>query len=237
MTARRATSLTDGFPRVPKDTFRSRIADSLRSAILGGDIAPGSQLVETTLAAQFGVSRGPLREAIRQLIEEGILEAVPYTGTYVIDISVKDVDEIYSIRRNLETFAFEQLWDRRDEGFRTELRRRHAALTATIDAGDDKTSILAELSFHGTVYEATGHSFLLTIWHGLRGRLQLYWAAHHRAHGLRGPRRDGHDDYLRLALGDDLAAMRGEIESHMRRGAEQTKAFLDGRERLPERRP
>lgn len=237
MIARRAIPLTENLARVPKDTFRSRIADSLRSAILGGDIAPGSQLVETALAAQFGVSRGPLREAIRQLIEEGILEAIPYTGTYVIDISVKDVDEIYSIRRNLETFAFEQLWDRRDEGFRTELLRRHAALTATIDAGDDKASILAELSFHGTVYEATGHSFLLTIWHGLRGRLQLYWAAHHRAHGLRGPRRDGHDDYLRLALGDDLAAMRGEIESHMRRGAEQTKAFLDGRERLPERRP
>jgi DNA-binding GntR family transcriptional regulator len=236
MTARRPRPPSDGFTRVSKDTFRSRIADSLRSAILGGDIAPGSQLVETSLAEQFGVSRGPLREAIRQLVEEGILETIPYTGTYVIDISVKDVDEIYSIRRNLETFAFEQLWDRRGEEFRSELRRRHEILTATIDAGDDKASLLAELSFHGTVYEATGHAFLLTVWHGLRGRLQLYWAAHHRAHGLRGPRRDGHDAYLRLALGDDLEAMRREIESHMRRGAEQTKAFLVGRERPPEGR-
>ncbi|KMO19923.1 GntR family transcriptional regulator [Methylobacterium platani JCM 14648] len=222
--------------RVAKHTFRSRIADSLRDAILGGDIEPGSQLVETALAEQFGVSRGPLREAIRQLIEEGILKTVPYTGTYVIDISVGDVDEIYSIRRNLETFAFEQVWDRRDAAFRGELQRRHDALTATIDAGDDKASILAELSFHGAVYEATGHSFLLHIWAGLRGRLQLYWAAHHRAHGLRGPRRDGHDAYLRLALGGDLEAMRREIDSHMRRGAEQTKAFLDGRERRPARR-
>lgn len=231
MTAQRSKTRTDRFARVAKQTFRSRIADSLRDAILGGDIEPGSQLVETALAEQFGVSRGPLREAIRQLIEEGILETVPYTGTYVIDISVKDVDEIYSIRRNLETFAFEQVWERRDEGFRSELRRRHDALTATIDADDDKASILAELRFHGTVYEATGHSFLLHVWHSLRGRLQLYWAAHHRAHGIRGPRRDGHDAYLRLALGDDLEAMRGEIESHMRRGAEQTKAFLVGRER------
>ncbi|WP_279357995.1 GntR family transcriptional regulator [Methylobacterium indicum] len=226
----------DGFSRVAKHTFRSRIADTLRDAILSGNIEPGSQLVETALAEQFGVSRGPLREAIRQLIEEGILETVPYTGTYVIDITVEDVDEIYSIRRNLETFAFEQLWDRRGEGFRNELLRRHEALTATIDAGDDKASILAELSFHGAVYEATGHSFLLRIWQSLRGRLQLYWAAHHRAHGIRGPRRDGHDAYLRLALGDDLAAMRDEIESHMRRGAEQTKAFLDGREPRPGRR-
>ncbi|MCF4127731.1 GntR family transcriptional regulator [Methylobacterium sp. SyP6R] len=237
MNAQRPRPATDGFARVPKDTFRSRIADSLRNAILGGDIAPGSQLVETALAEQFGVSRGPLREAIRQLIEEGILETVPYTGTYVIDISVKDVDEIYSIRRNLETFAFELVWDRRGAAFRNELHRRHEALTATIDAGDDKASILAELSFHGAVYEATGHSFLLHVWHGLRGRLQLYWAAHHRAHGLRGPRRDGHDTYLRLALGDDWEAMRGEIESHMRRGAEQTKAFLDERERRQEARP
>ena len=60
----------------------------------------------------------------------------------------------------------------------------------------------------------------------LRGRLQLYWAAHHRAHGRRGPRRDSHDSYIAAALGNDLAAMRAEIADHMRRGAETTERFL-----------
>ena len=141
-------------------------------------------------------------------------------------LSVDDVHEIYSLRTALETFAFEQVWPRRDERFRAELRRRNDALLATIDAGDDRASISTELEFHGLVYEASGHRLLQRAWYGLRGRLQLYWAAHHRAHGMRGPKRDSHDSYILAALGDDLDAMRREIADHMRRGAATTERFL-----------
>jgi DNA-binding GntR family transcriptional regulator len=212
--------------RLPKRTFRQHIAERLRAAILSGDIAPGSQLVETTLAEQFSVSRGPLREALRQLIEEGLLVTVPYTGTHVISLSVQDVREIYSMRITLERFAFEQAWPRRDAAFERELRRRNDALLVTIDAADDAASIQAELDLHGFVYEASGHQLLQRTWAGLRGRLQLYWAAHHRAHGIRGPRRDSHDSYVQTALGDDLQAMLDEVSRHMGRGADQTERFL-----------
>jgi DNA-binding GntR family transcriptional regulator len=211
---------------VPKSTLRAHVAERLRSAILAGDIAPGAPLVETALSQRFDVSRGPLREALRQLIEEGLVVTVPYTGTHVAPLSVGDVNEIYSLRTALETFAFEQIWERRDERFRRELQRRNDVLIATIDAGDDRASISTELEFHGLVYEASGHRLLMRSWHGLRGRLQLYWAAHHRAHGRRGPRRDSHDSYIAAALGDDLAAMRTEIAEHMRRGIETTERFL-----------
>jgi DNA-binding GntR family transcriptional regulator len=212
--------------RVPKSTFRDHIAERLRAAILCGDIAPGSALTETALAAQLSVSRGPLREAFRQLAEEGLLVTVPYTGTHVISLSVQDVREIYSMRITLERFAFEQAWDKRDAAFRRELRRRKDALTAMIDAGDDAACIDAELDLHGLVYEVSGHRLLQRTWQSLRGRLQLYWAAHHRAHGTRGPRREAHDSYVRIALGNDLEAMLAEIGAHMRLGAEQTEKFL-----------
>lgn len=211
---------------VPRSTLRAHVAERLRTAILAGDIAPGAPLVETALSRQFDVSRGPLREALRQLIEEGLVVTVPYTGTHVAPLSVDDIHEIYSLRTALETFAFEQVWPRRDERFRGELQRRNDVLIATIDAGDDRAAILAELEFHGLVYEAAGHRLLQRAWHGLRGRLQLYWAAHHRAHGRRGPRRDSHDSYIAAALGHDLAAMRQEIADHMRRGMETTERFL-----------
>src|SRR5215475_10075891 len=133
------------FDPVPKSTLRARIAERLRGAILAGDIPPGAPLVETALSQRFDVSRGPLREALRQLIEEGLVVTVPYTGTHVAPLSVEDVQEIYSLRTALETFAFEQVWERRDARFRAELRRRNKALLATIDAGDDRASILAEL--------------------------------------------------------------------------------------------
>lgn len=216
---------------VPKATLRAHIAERLRAAILAGDIAPGAALTETALSARFDVSRGPLREAMRQLIEEGLLVTVPYTGTHVAALSVEDVREIYSLRTALEIFAFEQAWDRRDDWFREELHRRNAALLASIDAGDDRTSISTELELHGLVFEASGHKLLQCAWRGLRGRLQLYWAAHHRAHGRRGPRRDSHDSYIAAALGDDLDALRREIADHMRRGAVVTEQFVSGEAR------
>jgi DNA-binding GntR family transcriptional regulator len=233
-------TLTDANPRtsaatlgkivpVPKSTFRAHIVEQLRRAIFAGDLPPGGQLVETMLAERFGVSRGPLREAIRQLVDEGLLVTIPYTGTYVIEISAADVAEIFSFRIALESFAFEQVWHRRGAEFRSRLVGRHAALTAAIDAQDDEASILAELDLHAHVHEAAGHRLLLQSWSNLRGRLQLYWASHHRAHARRGPRRDSHDSYLAAALGSDLRAMRSEIRAHMRRGAEQTEAFLRSR--------
>ena len=212
---------------VPKSTLRARIAERLRAAILAGDIPPGAPLVETALSERFDVSRGPLREALRQLIEEGLVVTVPYTGTHVAALSVDDIHEIYSLRTALEIFAIEQLWPRRDERFRRELVARNDALIATIDAGDDRASIETELAFHGLVYEASDHRLLQRTWASLRGRLQLYWAAHHRAHGRRGPRRDSHDSYIAAVLGADLATMRAEIADLMRRGAETTERFLN----------
>lgn len=214
--------------RVPKSTFRDHIVRSLRAAILAGELAPGAPLVETALAAQFDVSRAPLREALRQLIEEGLVVSVSYTGTHVTRLSVDDLHEIQSMRVTLERFAFEQAWPLRDAAFRRELRLRHEALTHCIDRGDDAGSIDAELALHGLVYEASRHRLLQHTWHSLRGRLQLYWAAHHRAHGARGPRRDSHDSYVAAALGRSLDAMRSEIADHMQRGAKTTEAFLLG---------
>lgn len=211
---------------IPRSTFRVFIVESLRSAILSGEIPPGAPVVETTLSEQFGVSRGPLREAMRQLVEEGLLVTVPYTGTHVISLSVDDVREIYSMRTALETFAFEYIWEKRSDAFVSELCRRHELLTEAIDAGNDHESIKAELNLHGFVYEASGHNLLLRTWTSLRGRLQLYWAQHHRAHGLRGPLRDSHDSYVKLATESDLNAMRNEIQTHMLRGATQTEEFI-----------
>jgi DNA-binding GntR family transcriptional regulator len=221
-------AVSDLLEAVPKSTLRAHVAERLRTAILAGDIPPGAPLVETTLSHRFDVSRGPLREALRQLIEEGLVVTVPYTGTRVAALSVEDVQEIYSLRTALEIFAFEQAWEHRDDHFRRELHRRNEALLASIDAGDDRTSISTELALHGLVFEASGHKLLQRAWHGLRGRLQLYCAAHHRAHGRRGPRRDSHDSYIRAALGGDLDALRLEIADHMRRGAVVTEKFVSG---------
>jgi DNA-binding GntR family transcriptional regulator len=216
-------------PALNRQTMSNQLVAHLRSAVLSGEITPGAPVVESTLAARFGVSRGPLREAMQHLIDEGILVTVPYKGTRVLDISVADIQDIYEMRICLERFAFQHIWDRRDRRFADELQARNRRLLGAIDAGEDAASIEAELSLHSLAYEWTGNKLLLKTWQGIRGRLQLYWAAHHKAHNITGPLREAHDDYIALACGDDLDAMLREIDAHMRRGLDKTRAFLMSR--------
>lgn len=215
--------------RLSRQTMSAQISDMLRHAILIGEYEPGASVTESALALRFGASRGPLREAMRELVEEGLLVNVPYTGTRVVDISLKDINDIYAMRICLEKFAFEAIWPRRTETFRSELTARNAALKAAIDAGDNVAAIEAELDLHGLVYEQAGNRILLNSWTSLRGLLQMYWASHHRAHGMAGPKRESHDDYVRIALGDCLTTMHSELSAHMQRGLETTKAFVEAR--------
>lgn len=214
---------------LPRSTFREQISIRLRDAIMSGTLEPGSQIIESKLASQFGVSRGPLREAIRELINEGLLVSRSYTATFVLDLSKEDVQEIYSVRTVLETFAFELIWSHRNEAFKQELARRHAVLQGAIERSDDEASIVAELALHSLVFETAEHKLLLSLWESIKGRLQIYWAAHHRAHDRRGPKREAHDTYVRLALGQSFRDMKSEIKAHMQRGAQVTEAFLEGR--------
>jgi DNA-binding GntR family transcriptional regulator len=215
-----------GLVQVERSTFRSQIADQLRQAIIGGAMVPGATVTEMELANRFGVSRGPLREAMSQLAEEGLLVSVPYTGTRVANVTLADVREIYSLRTVLESLAFRHIWARRDDVFRREIASRHRVLQQSLNGTDQLASTAAEVQLHALVYEACGHKLLLETWRRIIGRLQLYLAVHQRAHGRTGPLANAHDRYVALALGDDLDAMVTEIEHHMMRGIEQMEMFV-----------
>ncbi len=215
-----------GLVQVERATFRVQIADQLRQAIISGTLAPCSVVTEMELANRFGVSRGPLREAMSQLAEEGLLISVPYTGTRVANVTLADVREIYSLRISLESLAFRHLWTCRDDAFRLEMANRHRALQQSLSATDRFVSTAAEVHLHSLVYEACGHKLLLETWRRIAGRLQLYLAVHQKAHGRTGPLADAHDRYVGLAVGDDLEAMLAEIEHHMKRGIARLEMFV-----------
>lgn len=210
------------------ETLREQLVDTLRQAVLGGQIQPGEKVVEAQLAEQLGVSRGPVREAIRQLIEEGLIEQTPYKGSVVRTLSVRDIEELYSFRTLIESFAFERLWDRRGPEFYEALRTRFDALNAAITAGDQQAAIRSEMDLHGTVYEFLDHGLLLESWRMLRGRLHFYFTLLQTAHGRAGPLHDAHDRYVELASGDDLGAMLAEIDGHMQRGLGTMREFVVG---------
>ncbi|GAA4667272.1 GntR family transcriptional regulator [Amycolatopsis dongchuanensis] len=90
---------------VSRESTAAIIARQLREAIMNGSLPPGTQLAETELAAQFQVSRGPLREAMQRLVSEGLLRSERHRGLFVIDLEPEDVHDIYSARMAIERQA------------------------------------------------------------------------------------------------------------------------------------
>lgn len=210
-------------------TRRSQIAATLRDAIFSGQLPPGTPLVEIKLAQQFGVSRGPLREAIRELSEEGLLLNKPYVGTYVVEVSEKTLTEAYDLRRVLERHAFDLIWGHRNDSYRRELLARHSALIDAAVSGDMLAEIGAEMTFHRFPYEFSNSGVLLEMWEMLSQKIRLGFTLYQKSIGEPVSSRNAHNKYVECALGDDLDAMRQEIDVHIEAGLNTVLSYLRNR--------
>lgn len=95
--------------RIPRATFASMVGERIRSDIIEGVLTPGAQLHEVELAASFGVSRGPVREALQRLIQEGLLRSEAHRGVFVPVMGADDIVDIYVAREALETAAVRRI--------------------------------------------------------------------------------------------------------------------------------
>ena len=203
---------------VEDGTLRAQVARQLHGMVTGGHFAPGERLTENALAAQLKVSRAPLREAIRELVDTGILVSRPYKGLFVRTVSLTDLQEIYSMRTALEQFAFTLAWDKRTPEALSDLESRYDQIVSAQDHGDQASAIECETRFHSWVYELTGHALLMSHWNRLIPLVQIYLSLHHRMHGSHGEFRYMTSEYLRIASGDSLEEMLAHISEHMRQG-------------------
>jgi DNA-binding GntR family transcriptional regulator len=200
-------------------TRRSQVVDALREAILSGELPPGTKITEQDLVARLHVSRGPIREGIRELIDEGLLVSQPYTGTYVTVMDEKAITEAYGLRRILEKYAFTLVWPRRDAEFKVKLVHRYEALLAAASLGDMTGEMTAEMEFHGLPCEFAADKLLLSTWHHVARRMQVGYILHRATPGSPDSV-SMHEKYLALALGDDLDLMLAEVDNHIDQGLE-----------------
>jgi DNA-binding GntR family transcriptional regulator len=139
-----------------------RIATQLREAILDGELAPGTPLVEVALAADLGVSRAPVREALRILGLDGLAETVPYRGTTVRGLRRRDVEELHHIRILHEGFAIRRLIAC---GRHHDLGGLYACCDAMAGSGPDVRALnRVDERFHATLIELAGHALLSQFW-------------------------------------------------------------------------
>lgn len=211
--------------RITQRTTPGSVVQVLRSAILEGRLKPGSQLRETHLAADLGVSRAPLREALGLLADEGLVDKIPYRGAFVATVSAESIAEIASLRKRLEPYAIELAMPRLQGGAsRLQVTRALEDMTVGADNGDFAATIDAHMSFHRAFYELSGHRLLLDLWQSWEAQLQLFFSADHQLFA------DLHDmvaDHQRLlAVIDthDLAAIADEIDRHVHGGIPEAEA-------------
>lgn len=206
------------FAPIPATTRRDLVAAALRRSILSGQITPGTQLVESGLATQFGVSRGLLREAVRELIETGLVVNRPYAGAFVTEINERVLRDVYEVRRVLERQAYISVWPRRNAEFRAELQTRFDQMIAAVSTGELADEIRAEAHFHGLVYESCGNHLMPAMWQQMTQKIQLGFAICQIAYAPKMDFQANHGQFLTVALGDDLPAMLVELDKHLSRG-------------------
>lgn len=203
-----------------------QVRDSLRDRIISGELEPGMRLTETDLASKLKVSRGPLREAILQLTEEGLLVKETYKGLRVRSVSQRELSELYSMRTTLERFAFQEAWDRRTDAALNDLSARYKSLEDARNREDPSGAVKGEIAFHSWVYELSGHSLLIAHWRKLIPLVQIYMSIHQRHHGVCGVFMVANRNYLDFARGNDLDALCDHIGEHMRQGLDEVYACV-----------
>lgn len=154
--------------------LRELVFEALREAIINGTLKPGERLMEVTLAEELGVSRTPVREAIRKLELEKLVIMVPRKGAYVADVSKRDVAEVFEIRRALEGLAAQLAADRISDDHLESLERYLVKIADAIEKGDVEQFVSIDMSFHEELYQASGNERLGQMINNLREYIQRY---------------------------------------------------------------
>lgn len=154
--------------------LRDVVFNTLRRAILKGELEPGERLMEIALANKLGVSRTPIREAIRKLELEGLVVMIPRKGAEVARITEKDLRDVLEVRTSLEKLAIELACDRITEEDVVDLKQACKAFEESFGKDDLTTIAEKDVAFHDIIFRATKNARLIQILNNLREQMYRY---------------------------------------------------------------
>lgn len=154
--------------------LRDVVFHTLRQAILKGELEPGERLMEIQLANRLGVSRTPIREAIRKLELEGLVLMIPRKGAEVAKISQKSLKDVLEVRRSLEELAIELACQRMTEDEIRELEDAQKAFAAAVEKGEAMSIAETDEHYHDIIYNGTGNIRLVQILNNLREQMYRF---------------------------------------------------------------
>ena len=154
--------------------LRDVVFNTLREAILRGDLEPGERLMEIALANRLGVSRTPIREAIRKLELEGLVVMIPRKGAHVASITKKDLQDVLEVRTSLEILAAKLACERMDDQQRENLYQALEHFKDVLKTKDVTAIAGADVDFHDVIFASTQNARLVQILNNLREQMYRY---------------------------------------------------------------
>ena len=154
--------------------LRDVVFNTLREAILRGDLVAGERLMELQLAAKLGVSRTPIREAIRMLEQEGLAITIPRKGAIVAGMTEKDMQDVLEIREALEELSVQVACDKITDEEIEKLQKNMKNFEHSLKSGDGKKMAQADVEFHDVIYQATDNPKLINMLNNLREQMYRY---------------------------------------------------------------
>jgi len=209
--------------------LREVISETLREAIVSGTLKPGERLMEIQLAEELGVSRTPVREAIRKLELEGFVVMIPRRGTYVADLSIKDVNEVFEIRTALDILAAGLAVERITEEELEQLERVLVEIGEYIEQNDIEKIVAADSRYHDILYRASRNDRLVGIINNLREQFTRFRSISMAYPGRIKNTVEEHRQLVEAIAQRDIALAQRLAREHME-NAEQT-LLLDMQER------
>ena len=162
------------------------IAERLRMSIIAGRYEPGERLIETALSTELGTSRGPVREALRLLENEGLVMSFPYRGAVVLGVSDEEVQEVLiPIRLTLERYSFARALDRLTDDDFAELGKQIWLMEEAGKTDDLIKLVEADLCFHEIVITASGQLHTMQIWRTISPRIRGYFFRYERSRSFK----------------------------------------------------
>src|SRR3954451_9364125 len=213
------TRAPPAFEQLDTESLASRIADRIVDAVAAGTLAPGQRLVEAEIAAALGVSRMPLREALKLLEAQGILSVTPRRGSFVVPFDERRIGQICDARLALERLALRRAVPafRADPGLLTELdgligtMRQEAERRAWLAANK------ADLAFHRRIVAAANDGIVAMLWEALARHVLIVFGREIRDEADAGRLEEADVRLRELLAAEDVGALEEEIERHIMR--------------------
>lgn len=217
------------FSSVQPSVLRDQVYAAIRSAIVSGTLKPGTRLVENEFAAKMGVSKAPVREALRLLESEGIVTTIPHRGSFVTKLTESDVKEIHALRSAIERLAVGLFMDNPNPAVLQELRSAIESMRRAESRGELTDLSEADFRFHELIVYGCSSQRTARFWSDMQGLIKMLAREIDLTVNLTDGTTDRHLPILKAIEDGDKSRAQALLEQHVLNSAHHLETALKAR--------